>query len=70
MAKDFANSVNFFANSDFANFQNSGNAISETPLKARVFDAKLVASPLGESAQLYQKYASEGKVCPCKNSVF
>jgi hypothetical protein len=26
--------------------QNSGNAISETPLKARVFDAKLVASPL------------------------
>jgi hypothetical protein len=23
-----------------------------------------------ESAHLYQKYASEGKVCPCKNSVF
>ena len=35
MAKDFATSV-----------LRSGNAISETPLKARVFDAKLVASPL------------------------
>jgi hypothetical protein len=26
--------------------QNAGNAISEIPLKARVFDAQLVASPL------------------------